>query len=78
MPKIRKPKALIDENDFINSADNVNISIEEIDQNAKRDYKKINVPFNQYEYSILEKAAKETGRTKLNFIRWAILETAQK
>lgn len=47
------------------------------DPNAKRDFKAIRVPFNEYEYSILDEAAPKTGRTKLNFIRWAILKMAE-
>jgi len=44
-----------------------------LDPNAKRDYKAIRVPFNEYEFAQLEELAKRTGRTKLNAIRWAIL-----
>ena len=48
-----------------------------LDPNANRDYKAIRVPFNEYEYQILEEAAKKTGRSKLNYIRWAILKFAE-
>ena len=48
-----------------------------LDPTAKRDFKAIRVPFNEYEYSILDEAAPKTGRTKLNFIRWAILKMAE-
>ena len=48
-----------------------------VDPNAPRDYKKINVPFNEYEYHRLEKAADKSGRSKLNFIRRAILKAAK-
>lgn len=44
-----------------------------LDPNAKRDYKAIRVPFNEYEFAQLAELAKRTGRTKLNAIRWAIL-----
>jgi len=47
------------------------------DPDAKRDFKSILVPFNRYEYTRLEAAAKETGRSKLNFIRRAILKLAE-
>ena len=76
MPKVRK-KIENNINDFINSADEVQIN-DNLNPNAKRDYKKINVPFNEHEYKILENAANQHGRTKLNFIRWAILEAAGK
>jgi hypothetical protein len=48
-----------------------------LDPEANRDYKAIRVPFNEYEYNILEAAARKTGRTKLNYIRWAILKLAE-
>ncbi len=50
---------------------------ENLDPKAKRDYKAIRVPFNEFEYSKLDEVAKETGRTKLNVIRWAILKLAE-
>ncbi|KZB55947.1 hypothetical protein [Thalassospira xiamenensis] len=43
----------------------------------KRDYKAISLPFNQAEWEILEEAAEKAGRSKNNFIRWAILEKAK-
>ena len=45
-----------------------------LNPNAKRDYKAIRVPFNEFEYKKLEEFAKKTGRSKLNAIRWAILQ----
>ena len=45
-----------------------------LDPNAPRRYKTISVPFNEYEFKELEKAIEKTKRTKLNFIRWAMLE----
>ena len=45
---------------------------------AKRDYKSINVSFNEYEYEILESAANKDGRSKLSFIRHAISELARR
>ena len=45
-----------------------------LDPDAKRDFKAIRVPFNEYEYRRLERVAQKTGRTKLNLIRWAILQ----
>jgi hypothetical protein len=39
---------------------------------APRDYKAIRVPFNQYEYELLEKLCKKTNRSKLNMIRHAL------
>lgn len=48
-----------------------------LDPNAKREHKAIRVPFNEYEYLKLQEASAKTGRTKLNFIRWAILKLAE-
>jgi uncharacterized protein YeaC (DUF1315 family) len=44
----------------------------------KRDHKVKSIPFNQTEWEALEAAAEKSGRTKSNFIRWAIMEEAQK
>jgi hypothetical protein len=43
----------------------------------KRDYKAISLPFNQAEWVVLEEAAEKAGRSKNNFIRWAIAEKAK-
>lgn len=43
----------------------------------KRDYKAISLPFNQAEWEILERAAEKSGRSKNNFIRWAISKAAE-
>lgn len=48
-----------------------------INKNAIRDYKAIRVPFNEYEYQQLEIASQLSGRTKLNFIRYAMLQLAK-
>ena len=48
-----------------------------LDPNANRDFKAIRVPFNEYEFTELEKLAKRTGRSKLNAIRWAIMQLAK-
>ncbi len=42
----------------------------------KRDYKAISLPFNQAEWELLEEAAEKSGRSKNNFIRWAIAKAA--
>ena len=47
------------------------------DPAAKRDYKAIRVPFNEHEYKLLEEAAEKVGRSKLNFMRHAMLEMAK-
>lgn len=47
-----------------------------LNENAPRDFKSIRVPFNEYEYRKLEEACRKTGRSKLNFIRYAMLNVA--
>jgi hypothetical protein len=49
----------------------------EPDPDANRDFKAIRVPFNEYEYEQLVKGAKLSGRTKLNFMRYAMLKLAR-
>ena len=44
------------------------------DSAAIRDYKALRVPFNEYEYQQLAKGAALSGRSKLNFMRYAMLK----
>jgi len=53
-------------------------STQDLDPSAPRTHKRINVPFNEYEFQQLEEAAKRSGRSKLNYLRWAMLEQAKK
>ncbi|MCF7970271.1 MAG: hypothetical protein K9L22_03780 [Methylococcaceae bacterium] len=48
-----------------------------LDQNAPRNFKTISVPFNEYEYEQLVKGINLSGRTKLNFVRYAMLKLAK-
>jgi len=52
-------------------------SIHVLDQNAPRKFKTISVPFNEYEYDQLIKGTNLSGRTKLNFVRYAMLQLAK-
>ena len=47
-----------------------------LDSDASRYFKAIRLPFNEYEYRQLEEASRRTGRSKLNFIRYAMLRLA--
>jgi len=49
-----------------------------LEPSAPRNYKKINVPFNEYEFHKLEEAAARAGRSKLNYLRWAMLEQTKR
>ncbi len=49
----------------------------ELNQNAIRDFKAMRVPFNEYEFRQLELACKLSGRSKLNFMRYAMLKLAK-
>lgn len=56
---------------------NIHTNKPDLDQNAIRDFKAMRVPFNQYEYEQLEAASKLSGRSKLNFMRHAMLKFAK-
>jgi hypothetical protein len=65
---------------FASAADggqNIHAKTPDPDQNAIRDFKAMRVPFNQYEYEQLEAASKLSGRSKLNFMRHAMLKFAK-
>lgn len=49
-----------------------------LEPSAPRTHKRINVPFNEYEFQKLEEAAQRAGRSKLNYLRWAMLEQAKR
>lgn len=48
-----------------------------LNPHAKRDFKTLSVPFNEYEFLQLERLANETGRSKLGLIRFALLQLAK-
>jgi hypothetical protein len=78
MVKIRERKTTSPAKDkaieqFGNEADG---ATPQINPNAKRDFKSIRVPFNEFEYEKLAKAAALSGRSKLNFLRHAMLKLA--
>jgi hypothetical protein len=85
MPKLRHPKVTPPTTasgeptakqieDFAAGADG---GAATLDPAAKRDHKGISMPFNEYEFDLLTKAAAASGRSKLGFIRWAMLEMAK-
>lgn len=43
-----------------------------LSKDAKRDYKAIRVPFNEFEFTQLESLCEKTQRSKLNMIRHAL------
>lgn len=59
---------------FADGADDRAPSNDEVNRNAKRDYKAIRVPFNKYEFDQLQRGVDLSSRSKLNFIRYAILK----
>lgn len=52
-------------------------STQNLQRTAPRNYKTINVRFNQYEFEQLERAAQKSGRSKLDYLRRAMLEQAE-
>ena len=79
MPKRRTPKSTISQEkiEAFTSAVDGQTETPFLDPNAPRQYKTISVPFNEYEFKQLEQAIQKTNRTKLNFIRWAMLEKSK-
>jgi len=88
MVKRREPKATPEPLDeqmeaFIAGAEDgllihsTELKLPVINKNAIRDYKAIRVPFNEFEYEQLEIASQLSGRSKLNFIRYAMLKLAK-
>lgn len=82
MPKRRAPKASkVDSHleekiqEFADAAEQD--SNKALDPYEARKYKAIRVPFNEYEYTLLDKAAKQARRSKLDFIRLAIQAFAE-
>lgn len=73
MVKRRKQPTREQVESFVEKAD----QNETCNPNAPRKFKAISVPFNEYEYRKLEEIAQKTGRTKLNAIRWAIMQLYQ-
>ena len=64
---------------FAAGVDGVNLNNKSIvlDPNAPRKFKTISLPFNAHEYDQLMKGINLSGRTKLNFIRYAMLKLAK-
>lgn len=58
--------------DFASAADQIEPEKISLNSDAPRNYKAIRVPFNQFEFEVLEKLCKKTGRSKLNMIRYAL------
>ena len=51
--------------------------IQSVDPTAPRNFKALKLGLNEYEYKILEEASRKAGRSKLNFIRHAMLSMAK-
>ncbi|WP_063657565.1 hypothetical protein [Candidatus Arsenophonus triatominarum] len=58
--------------EFASAADQIVKPQNDLDSEARRDYKALRVPFNQHEFELLEKLCKKTKRSKLNMIRYAL------
>jgi len=55
----------------------INPTVRVLDQNASRKFKTMSVPFNEYEYKELIKGINLSGRSKLNFVRYAMLKLSK-
>lgn len=76
MPKVRKPSAPTADQveSFAAGAESAE---QTPDPSAPHNFKALRVGLNEYEYQILEAASRKTGRSKLNFIRRAVLKMAE-
>ena len=61
---------------YSNSADNEDKTPIALDPEAKRDFKAIQFNFNQYEFERVEEARIAARRTRVSFIRTAMLKLA--
>ncbi len=59
---------------FTAGADGEAVKPAELDKNAKRTFKAMQVVFNEWEFKRLEAACEATGRSKLGFVRFALLK----
>lgn len=57
---------------FAALAENTPAQKPSLPKDAKRDYKAIRVPFNEFEFTQLESLCEKTQRSKLNMIRHAL------
>ena len=83
MPKVRKPvtnkSPTPDQVEaFAAGAESVQQVEQTVDPTAPRNFKALKLGLNEYEYQILENASRSAGRSKLNFIRHAMLTMAKK
>lgn len=78
MPKRREPGALAPTNEQVEAfAAGAELAPAKPDPAAPHDFKALRVGLNEYEYQILEEASRRAGRSKLNFIRYAVLKMAE-
>jgi len=81
MPKVRKPSTpaapTSDQIEaFAAGAETAPVT-PTLDPTAPHNFKALKVGFNEYEYQALEAASRKSGRSKLNFIRHAMLKMAE-
>ena len=82
MPKVRKPAATAapttDQIEAFAAGAEAAPTTQTLDPSAPRNFKALKLGLNEYEYQMLEAASRKTGRSKLNFIRHAVLTMAEK
>lgn len=72
MVKVRKPGATPDLDEVARFGKEANR--ERNNPHAPRNFKAVRLPFNEYEWRILEEGCELTGRSKLNLLRKALIE----
>lgn len=74
-PRTKEPSAAEVER-FAAGADGGTKSVADMDPDAVRNYKGVHLKMNKFEYTKLVELAKNTGRTRMGSIRWAIVKMA--
>lgn len=82
MPKVRKPATnkspTLDQIEAFAAGAEAAPQVEQtIDPTAPRNFKALKLGLNEYEYQVLEESSRKAGRSKLNFIRHAMLTMAK-
>lgn len=62
---------------FAAQADGLPVPPAPLNPDARRDFKAMQLLLNQWEFERLEAACKKAGRTKLGFVRFAVLKLAE-
>ena len=74
MVKVRKPSTTPDLDEVARFGKEADTGTVPKDPHAPRNFKALRLPFNEYEWDILEEGCEITRRSKLNLLREALIE----